>query len=48
MAGAFYRGALPSTFLPKFLSMNLVMSGTMLSAAVGRTAICRRSGPQSR
>jgi hypothetical protein len=39
MAGGSYRRALETTFLPEFLSMNLVMSGMVLVATVGRIAV---------
>jgi hypothetical protein len=39
MAGGSYRRALATTFLPEFLSMNLVMTGMMLLASFGRIAI---------
>ena len=39
MAGGSYRRALATTFLPEFLSMNLVMTGMMLIASLGRNAI---------
>ncbi len=38
MAGGSYRRALATTFLPEFLSMNLVMTGMMLVASLGRIA----------
>lgn len=39
MAGGSYRRALATTFLPEFLSMNLVMTGMVLVATVGRIAV---------
>ena len=45
MAGGSYRRALATTFLPEFLSMNLVMTGMMLVASLGRIAIGERFSP---
>jgi hypothetical protein len=45
MAGGSYRRALATTFLPEFLSMNLVMTGMMLTASFGRTVIGGRFSP---
>lgn len=45
MAGGSYRRALATTFLPEFLSMNLVMTGMMLIASLGRIAIGGRFSP---
>jgi Domain of unknown function (DUF4396) len=45
MAGGSYRRALTAAFLPEFLSMNLVMTGMMLTASLGWIAVGRRSGP---
>ena len=45
MAGGSYRRALATTFLPEFLSMNLVMSGMMLVASLGRIAVGERFSP---
>ena len=45
MAGGSYRRALATTFLPEFLSMNLVMTGMMLIASLGRNAIGGRFSP---
>lgn len=39
MAGGSYRRALASTFLPEFVSMNLLMSGMMPIASLGRIAV---------
>ncbi|MEO8779396.1 MAG: DUF4396 domain-containing protein, partial [Rhodanobacter sp.] len=39
MAGGSYRRALATTFLPEFLSMNLVMTGMMVVASWGRSAL---------
>jgi hypothetical protein len=39
MAGGSYRRALANTFLPELLSMNLVMSGMMFSASLGRLVV---------
>ena len=39
MAGGSYRRALASTFVPEFLSMNLVMAGIMLVASLGRIVV---------
>jgi hypothetical protein len=39
MAGGSYRSALASTFIPEFVSMNLLMSGMVPIAALGRTLI---------
>ena len=39
MAGGSYRRALTTTVLPEFLSMNLVMSGMMLVASLGRIVV---------
>ncbi len=39
MAGGSYRRALGSTFLPEFLSMNLVMTGMLLISSLGRIAV---------
>jgi hypothetical protein len=39
MAGGSYRRALATTFLPEFLSMNLVMTGMVLVATAGRMAV---------
>jgi Domain of unknown function (DUF4396) len=39
MAGGSYRRALAATFLPEFLSMNLVMTGMMLVASLGRIVV---------
>ncbi|TAL83631.1 MAG: DUF4396 domain-containing protein [Candidimonas sp.] len=39
MAGGSYRRALATTFLPEFLSMNLVMTGMMLGASFGQFVI---------
>ncbi len=45
MAGGSYRRALASTFLPEFLSMNLVMTGMVLIASLGRTMVRGRFSP---
>jgi hypothetical protein len=45
MAGGSYRRALASTFLPEFLSMNLVMTGMMVIASFGRNAIGGKFSP---
>ncbi len=43
--GGSYRRALATTILPEFLSMNLVMTGMMLVASLGRIAIGGRFSP---
>ena len=45
MAGGSYRRALATTFLPEFLSMNLVMTGMMLVASLGRALLGREPSP---
>ncbi len=45
MAGGSYRRALATTFLPEFLSMNLVMTGMVLVATVGRLAVGEAFSP---
>ncbi len=45
MAGGSYRRALATTFLPEFLSMNLVMAGMVLVASLGRIIVGSRSSP---
>ena len=45
MAGGSYRRALATTFLPEFLSMNLLMAGMMLIASLGRIVVGGRLSP---
>ena len=45
MAGGSYRRSLASTFLPEFLSMNLVMAGMMPIASLGRFLVGGRLSP---
>ena len=45
MTGGSYRQSLTSTFIPEFLSMNLLMSGMVPIAALGRALIARPLSP---
>jgi hypothetical protein len=45
MAGGSYRRALTGTFIPEFLSMNLLMAGMVPVAALGRMLIARPLSP---
>jgi Domain of unknown function (DUF4396) len=45
MAGGSYRRSLVSTFIPEFLSMNLLMAGMVPIAALGRMLIGHRLSP---
>jgi Domain of unknown function (DUF4396) len=45
MAGGSYRRSLTSTFIPEFLSMNLLMAGMVPIAALGRMLIARPLSP---
>jgi Domain of unknown function (DUF4396) len=45
MAGGSYRRALATTCMPEFLSMNLVMTGMMLVASLGRVVVGARFRP---
>jgi hypothetical protein len=45
MAGGSYRRSLASTFIPEFLSMNLLMAGMMPVAALGRLLIGHALSP---
>jgi Domain of unknown function (DUF4396) len=47
MAGGSYRRALAGTFLPEFLSMNLLMAGMMPIMAFGRTALGGKLSPST-
>ncbi len=45
MAGGSYRRSLASTFIPEFLSMNLLMTGMVPIATLGRKLIGASSSP---
>lgn len=45
MAGGSYRRSLINTFIPEFLSMNFLMTGMVLTAALGRMLIDRPLSP---
>jgi Domain of unknown function (DUF4396) len=45
MAGGSYRRSLANTFIPEFLSMNLLMTGMVPTAALGRMLIGHRLSP---
>lgn len=45
MAGGSYRRSLVNTFIPEFVSMNLLMAGMMPVAAFGRLLLGYRPGP---
>jgi hypothetical protein len=45
MAGGSYRRSLANTFLPEFLSMNLVMTGMMPIASLGRYLVGEKLSP---
>jgi Domain of unknown function (DUF4396) len=47
MAGGSYRRSLTSTFMPEFLSMNVLMAGMMPVAALGRMLLGYRPGPST-